>query len=73
MRACGGHVVDFTWKDGKITDYKIRSKTPGKVQDRIAGELKTIITNAKNAQAFYTNINLAPDFFIGNPGFAPQP
>jgi alpha-L-fucosidase 2 len=42
MRARGGHIVDFTWKDGKITDYQIRSKTPGEIKVRIGGELKTI-------------------------------
>jgi len=42
MRARGGHVVDFTWKDGKVTDYQIRSKTPGKVTVRVNGELKTV-------------------------------
>jgi alpha-L-fucosidase 2 len=42
MRARGGHVVDFSWKDGKVTDYTIRSKQPGEIKVRIGGELKTV-------------------------------
>jgi len=46
MRARGGHQVDFTWKDGKVVDYRIRSAKPGTVKARINGELKTVKTHA---------------------------
>jgi alpha-L-fucosidase 2 len=42
MRARGGHQVDIEWKDGKVTDYRIRSQKPGKVNIRVNGETKTI-------------------------------
>jgi len=44
MRARGGHVVDFSWKNGKVTDFRIRSKNPGQVKVRIGGELKTVVS-----------------------------
>jgi alpha-L-fucosidase 2 len=42
LRARGGHHVDIEWKDGKITDYKIRSQQPGEVKVRMNGETKTV-------------------------------
>lgn len=42
MRARGGHVVDFEWKDGKVIEYQVRSKAPGKVNVRIGGEVTTV-------------------------------
>lgn len=46
MRARGGHQVDFSWKDGKVTDYRIRSIEPGEVQVRVNGEIKTVRTES---------------------------
>lgn len=45
--ARGGYVVDCTWKEGKVTGYKIRSAIPGKVKVRVNGELKEILSAAK--------------------------
>jgi alpha-L-fucosidase 2 len=42
LRARGGHQVDIEWKDGKITDYKIRSQQPGEIKVRMNGETKII-------------------------------
>lgn len=46
MRARGGHQVDFSWKEGKVTEFKIRSKQPGKLQVMVNGELKTVQSEA---------------------------
>jgi len=43
LRARGGHQVDVEWKDGKVTDFSIRSKEPGKVKVRVNGETTTVI------------------------------
>jgi alpha-L-fucosidase 2 len=40
--ARGGFTVDMTWKDGKVTDYRITSSQPREVKVRVNGELKTI-------------------------------
>jgi len=42
LRARGGHQVDIEWKDGKVTNYHVRSPQPGKVTIRVNGETKTI-------------------------------
>jgi alpha-L-fucosidase 2 len=42
LRARGGYQVDFEWKDGKVTDFAIRAKQPGKVRVRVGGETKTV-------------------------------
>ena len=42
LRARGGYQVDFEWKDGKVTDYRIRSKQPGEVKVSVNGETKTV-------------------------------
>ena len=42
LRARGGYQVDFEWTDGKITDYRIRSKQPGEVKVSVNGETKTV-------------------------------
>lgn len=42
LRARGGYQVDFEWKDGKVTDFSIRAKQPGKVTVRVSGETKTV-------------------------------
>jgi len=45
FRARGGYQVDFEWKGGKVTDFSIRAKQPGKVTVRVNGQTKTV--NAK--------------------------
>lgn len=42
LRARGGYQVDFEWVNGKITDYSISSKRPGKVQVRVNGKTETV-------------------------------
>lgn len=38
LRARGGFTVDIEWKNGKVTDYRIRSSEPKDAQVRIHGE-----------------------------------
>jgi alpha-L-fucosidase 2 len=47
LRARGGYEVDCSWKDGKVTNYKISSSKPTKVKLRVNGELKEIVTTVK--------------------------
>lgn len=42
LRARGGFQVDITWKEGKVTAYRIASTQPGLVTVRINGATKTI-------------------------------
>ena len=42
LRARGGFEVDIAWKDGKVADYRIRSKEPRSAKVRMAGSLTTI-------------------------------
>ena len=44
LRARGGHHVDLEWKDGKLTNYRIRSEDPTDVKIRINGKSQTIRT-----------------------------
>lgn len=46
LKARGNITVDFTWKDGKVTDYKLTSPLQKPVQVRINGEQKTITPTA---------------------------
>jgi alpha-L-fucosidase 2 len=43
LKARGNFTVDFKWKNGKITDYIIRSPVPRKVKIRVNGMLKEVI------------------------------
>jgi alpha-L-fucosidase 2 len=42
LRARGGFTVDIEWKAGRVTNYRITSPEPRKVQVRIDGKLETI-------------------------------
>jgi alpha-L-fucosidase 2 len=42
LRARGGYQVDLGWKDGRVTDYRIRSKEPGRVTIRVNGQTKVV-------------------------------
>jgi len=42
LKARGNFTVNATWKDGKVTDYSIRSPEPRSVRVRVNGELKTV-------------------------------
>lgn len=42
LRARGGYVVDITWLNGKVTNYRIASKDGGVTKVRIDGELKDV-------------------------------
>ena len=41
LRARGGFEVDISWKDGKVTDYRIGSVKPRAVRVRVNGEIQT--------------------------------
>ena len=43
LRARGDYRMDFEWRDGKVTEFSIRSKEPGKVKVRVNGETTTVI------------------------------
>jgi alpha-L-fucosidase 2 len=42
LKARGNFTVDFAWKDGKVTSYRIMSPTPRKVKVKVNGEIKEI-------------------------------
>jgi alpha-L-fucosidase 2 len=48
LRARGGFEVDIAWRDGRVTDYAVRSKQPREVTIRLNGEAKTV-TSGKTA------------------------
>jgi len=44
LRARGGFEVDIAWQDGKVTNYRIRSKEPREVTVRINGQVKKLLS-----------------------------
>ncbi|UPK72920.1 glycoside hydrolase family 95 protein [Chitinophaga filiformis] len=42
LKARGNFTVDFAWKDGKVTSYRITSPTPRKVKVKINGVMKEV-------------------------------
>ena len=43
LRARGGITVDLAWKAGRVTTYRLTSRSPEKVAVRVNGEVSTII------------------------------
>ena len=46
LRARGGFTVDISWKDGKVTAYRILSPQSREVKVRLNGELRTVQSDA---------------------------
>ena len=44
LRARGGFEVDIEWKDGQVTNYRIRSSEPREVKVRVNGETKKCVS-----------------------------
>jgi alpha-L-fucosidase 2 len=44
LRARGNITVDITWKDGKLTSYRLASPEPKQVKVRVNGEEKMVTT-----------------------------
>ena len=42
LRARGGITVDVAWKAGRVTDYRLVSKSPEKVKLRVNGEVREV-------------------------------
>ena len=47
LRARGGFTVDLAWRDGKVTDYRIRSAEPREVAVRVNGEARQVRSSAQ--------------------------
>ncbi|MDN5285824.1 MAG: glycoside hydrolase family 95 protein [Mucilaginibacter sp.] len=43
LRARGNFTVDFKWKDGRVTNYKVTSSTPRKVKIKVNGVIKDVV------------------------------
>lgn len=50
LKARGNFTVDATWKNGKITEFAIRSPYPRQVRVRVNGEVKTVTATAEPAR-----------------------
>lgn len=44
LKARGNFTVDFSWKDGKITAYRIHAAKPTPVKVKVNGEIKTVMS-----------------------------
>jgi alpha-L-fucosidase 2 len=42
LRARGGFEIDFAWKNGRVTNYRITSARPQTVTLRVNGEVRTV-------------------------------
>jgi len=43
LRARGGITVDLAWKAGRVTTYRLTSRSPEKVTVRVNGEVSAIM------------------------------
>jgi alpha-L-fucosidase 2 len=48
LRTRGGFTVDVSWKNGKVTDYRITSDQPREAQVRVNGAVKTVRSEKLN-------------------------
>ncbi len=48
LKARGNFTVDFAWKDGQVTDYRITSEKPRKVKLHFNGAIKEITSERAN-------------------------
>jgi len=46
VRARGNYTLDFEWKDGHVTHYRIVSATPQQVKIKVNGEIKTVTSSS---------------------------
>jgi len=46
VRARGNYTLDFEWKNGRVTHYRIVSATPQQVKIKVNGEIKTVTTSS---------------------------
>ena len=44
LRARGGFTVDIAWQDGRVTNYRLRSKEPRPATVRVNGETKRCVS-----------------------------
>jgi len=44
LKARGNISVDITWKDGRVTDYRVASPVPQQVKVKVNGEMRQIMT-----------------------------
>jgi alpha-L-fucosidase 2 len=44
LRARGGYEVDLAWKDGRVTDYEVRSEAPREVTVRVGDKTERVRT-----------------------------
>ncbi|MEJ0103263.1 MAG: glycoside hydrolase family 95 protein [Bacteroidota bacterium] len=43
LKARGNYTIDIAWKNGIVTDYKIRAKKAGKVKVKVNGKMTTLM------------------------------
>ena len=46
LKARGNFTVDATWKNGKVTEFAIRSPAPRQIKVRVNGRLETMTSAA---------------------------
>jgi len=46
VRARGNYTLDFEWKDGRVTSYRVVSAKPQEVKIKVNGQIKTITSSS---------------------------